>query len=563
LVQSVAVRRSLFNQLTLLSSLLLCIAVALWLRSGGSNDELILRTAGSYAGWPNVKRVVVRPYDGWVVSFHHAFVPRVDAGPPPWRSDVPLALKRLQPPTNRNTVPLSDAERREFEAAASEAYRSERWFRWRTGPRGPRPPGPAPMLVMSTWLTEAGVEYYADTFLIDDPQFPGAFREVRVGIPHGLVVAAASCLPAIWIVLWARRFSAELSRRRSGRCPGCGYDLRASHGRCPECGRAFDAAAQFARGQSAEPSPTARPVRRRRWETAVFAAVLVGVALAVAWGWDTTPVPVRPRAPVPTWQDEAGTFHAESVTAEYGPVRFEAVWHKPRSFSPPLTAVAVFDLAGPLVDTARNVDANVSQVAIDPTAKSVYGSSGYGPPCVVGRWGTTPITVGRGPDHCTGVAFDTRRRRLMIASGFGFGVGFGSSILTYDVESGAWSAGAEIGRGSDVVALAYSAEHDCVYAVLTPTRVDPPTLVRLTPQGDAEWRIPLPEPISEAGPGVRHESFQLVAAGPLLALIRSDDSPARWPAAGQQLTLIDPTAGRAVYRGALTPHRRAGPGGGE
>jgi hypothetical protein len=176
---------------------------------------------------------------------------------------------------------------------------------------------------------------------------------------------------------------------------------------------------------------------------------------------------------------------------------------------------------------------------------------------VVGRWGTTPITGVRGPDRCTGVAFDTRRRRLVIASGFGFG--HGSSISTYAVDSGAWSAGAELGRGSDVVALAYSAEHDCVYAVLTPTRLDPPTLVRLTPQGDAEWRIPLPEPIPEAGPGVRHESFQLVAAGPLLALIRSDDSPPRRPAAVQQLTLIDPTAGRVVYRGALTPRTVAAP----
>jgi hypothetical protein len=25
-------------------------------------------------------------------------------------------------------------------------------------------------------------------------------------------------------------------RRRQGRCPACGYDLRATPGRCPECG---------------------------------------------------------------------------------------------------------------------------------------------------------------------------------------------------------------------------------------------------------------------------------------------------------------------------------------
>jgi hypothetical protein len=45
---------------------------------------------------------------------------------------------------------------------------------------------------------------------------------------------------------WAIRLDRRARRRRlerAGRCPACGYDLRASPGRCPECGRRGELAA--------------------------------------------------------------------------------------------------------------------------------------------------------------------------------------------------------------------------------------------------------------------------------------------------------------------------------
>jgi hypothetical protein len=54
-----------------------------------------------------------------------------------------------------------------------------------------------------------------------------------VVMPHWFAILMFAALPA---AEWRRRRRSG-SRRRSGRCPSCGYDLRATPGRCPECGK--------------------------------------------------------------------------------------------------------------------------------------------------------------------------------------------------------------------------------------------------------------------------------------------------------------------------------------
>jgi hypothetical protein len=51
-------------------------------------------------------------------------------------------------------------------------------------------------------------------------------------LPHWFVILATALLPAVW----ARRSWRQRRRVAEGRCPACGYDLRATPDRCPECG---------------------------------------------------------------------------------------------------------------------------------------------------------------------------------------------------------------------------------------------------------------------------------------------------------------------------------------
>src|SRR5579862_5983019 len=55
-------------------------------------------------------------------------------------------------------------------------------------------------------------------------------RYVGVIFPFWFVGAMFAILPGIWMVRILRR------PRRSGVCPKCGYDVRATPDRCPECG---------------------------------------------------------------------------------------------------------------------------------------------------------------------------------------------------------------------------------------------------------------------------------------------------------------------------------------
>jgi hypothetical protein len=53
-------------------------------------------------------------------------------------------------------------------------------------------------------------------------------------VPYWALMASTIVTPASWLLHRHRR----RRRRKEGRCPACGYDLRATPERCPECGTA-------------------------------------------------------------------------------------------------------------------------------------------------------------------------------------------------------------------------------------------------------------------------------------------------------------------------------------
>jgi hypothetical protein len=63
-------------------------------------------------------------------------------------------------------------------------------------------------------------------------------------LPCWVVLVVFGAIPAVFLVRPAARALRRHLFHRPGRCPTCGYDLRASPTRCPECAR---------------PTPTARP----------------------------------------------------------------------------------------------------------------------------------------------------------------------------------------------------------------------------------------------------------------------------------------------------------------
>jgi hypothetical protein len=103
---------------------------------------------------------------------------------------------------------------------------------WYAGSREAPPPANMGPAVGSRGAL--GLTWYAGrTDASNASRFGGNRPYWSITCPHWLVAIVAGVYPALWLRRrWRNRYAG------AGRCPQCGYDMRATPQRCPECGRA-------------------------------------------------------------------------------------------------------------------------------------------------------------------------------------------------------------------------------------------------------------------------------------------------------------------------------------
>ena len=181
-----AVRRRLLNLLTALS-LMLCVATAaLWVRSYWVAD---------YMRWSNAGRnVCAYSRYGYVLVDDS----RTRHGDPPAKLDHEYRTLHPSSTADENSTPALFR----FMSANAPGSRATEW----------------------RWLG----------FVHATQSMPGSDR-LFVRLPLWPIWAICALFPAAR--LWGFLRNRGRSRRtRTGLCPRCGYDLRATPGRCPECG---------------------------------------------------------------------------------------------------------------------------------------------------------------------------------------------------------------------------------------------------------------------------------------------------------------------------------------
>jgi hypothetical protein len=245
--------RNLFRFVAAVSFLLLLATLVLWVRGrwrmdhfwlihGDEGSELVRSADGRITfrhTRPNSRSRITLPQrvSHWSCRTGSQLPPRPSPLHWQWRFITYEGIPEATPQEIRTahaTISASEALRRDLRVSPAEWTGAQDWqFR--------SPVGFTPQRVQrQVQIIQAKAAMDRAQTVLDGSSYS------EWTVPAWLVAGATAILPMLWLDGMRRR------RRmlREGRCPGCGYDLRASGDRCPECGRSIGPA----RDKPAEPA---------------------------------------------------------------------------------------------------------------------------------------------------------------------------------------------------------------------------------------------------------------------------------------------------------------------
>jgi hypothetical protein len=270
----------------------------------------------------------------------------------------------------------------------------------------------------------------------------------------------------------------------------------------------------------------------------------------------------------PLYREATALERARPLAGGGNPTTFPAIWIDPPPAPPanapqrppPMLApaqLATFTVDGPIKGTFKPLRIRLSHVAFDAADGVYYGVDNHSVFRVDPRpgGGVTPLAIkGDVPrmSWLCGAAFDTKRRRLIVAS-FG-GVGY---LCAYSPAKNEWTYLAEL-NNVDLAGLVYCAADDCLYGLdVNRERAARTTIHRLTAaEGQFKELLRLDEAV--ASPPNPMRSNQLVmpdddhlAIFPAPPYTTADDGYVVGPA---RCVIVDRKTGKVLATRTIKPH---------
>jgi hypothetical protein len=258
----------------------------------------------------------------------------------------------------------------------------------------------------------------------------------------------------------------------------------------------------------------------------------------------------------------ATAFETSRARAALESLRFKALWmtSQGRIGPPTQVSLAEFDVAGPIRSTMQPLTGSITGAALDPKTNAWYAVRGGVQPGLlhpVSNRFTAFATSG--PADATfavpGIAFDPGRRRLAMVCQ---NSNIGAELRLYTPDDGKRLARRPLGTFPGYESLTWSEADGCYYALGQSYDHGgrPQAITRISPDGVAEWRIPVTEPLTDnvrRGPAFPP---QIAAAGPYLALLTAPLPDPNDPDAPEQprCVLLDPKTMKVLYAGPISPH---------